>query len=152
MKIRTILLSIVLIAAMPVLSYGQVGNILRNRLNKALDRKVEEKVDTVVSRSARDAQAAEKEAGKAVGVRGEESQQRQGSGINLGGIMGGKVASGYSESYSFNNNMYMVTEMHDGKNVVNMDYYIYWNNANLNGGIESKMTKRGRQIARWPPH
>jgi hypothetical protein len=139
MKNRTIILSIMLIFMVPALSDAQVGNILKNRINKAINKKVEEKIDTAIDRSVKDAQkAAEQEAEQNQGQEAEQAQG-QGKGINLGGLMGGKVTSKYNESYSFNNRIYMQMEIYDKKDVSKMDYFIYFSDADPNGGFESKM-------------
>ncbi|OFY61535.1 MAG: hypothetical protein A2V64_05070 [Bacteroidetes bacterium RBG_13_43_22] len=161
MKTRTILLSIVLIFAIPAISSAQIGNVLKNKVGKAvnagvkvLNKEADKKIDstaTVEAQKAYDkaeqeraaqeaAQAEEAEQGEQAGDTEQQSDKRPSGGINLGGLMGGgKVTSKYSESYSFNNRIYTEMEMYDGKDVAKMNYFIYFNDENANAGFESKM-------------
>ncbi len=143
MKTRAIILSVILALIIPSYSYCQVGNILKNRINKAINKKVEEKIDTAVNK--RVEEAAKTQETSTQQKENETTETREQGSINIGGLVGKKVTSRYNESYSFNNRMYMVTEIHDGKDVVNMDYDVYWNDNNLNGGIESKTTGTSEQ-------
>jgi len=59
--------------------------------------------------------------------------------------MGGKVTLKYDDSYSFNNRIYMQMEVYDKKDVTKTDFYIYFNDANLNAGFESKITGKSDQ-------
>ncbi len=161
MKTRTILLSIVLIFAIPAISSAQIGNVLKNKVGRAvnagvkvLNKEADKKIDstaTVEAQKAYDkaeqeraaqeaAQAEEAEQGEQAGDTEQQSDKRPSGGINLGGLMGGgKVTSKYSESYSFNNRIYTEMEMYDGKDVAKMNYFIYFNDENANAGFESKM-------------
>jgi len=143
MKIRILHFMLVFAFILPVKSNGQVGNILKNRINKAINKKVEEKIDTAVNKRVEEAAKTQETATQQQG--NETSETREQGSINIGGIVGKKVTSRYNESYSFNNRMYMVTEIHDGKDIANMDYVVYWNDNNLNGGIESKTTGTSEQ-------
>jgi len=143
MKTRAIILSVILALIIPSYSYCQVGNILKNRINKAINKKVEEKIDTAVNKRVEEAAKTQETSTRQQG--NETTETREQGSINIGGLVGKKVTSKYNESYSFNNRMYMVTEIHDGKDVVNMDYNVYWNDNNLNGGIESKTTGTSEQ-------
>ena len=164
MKTRTILLTIVLIFAIPALSDAQVGNLLKNKVGKAinagvkvLDKEADKKIDSAATKEAQEAydkaekdRAAAQEAAKAEAVEAEGGEQakddnqqaanKPSGGINFGGLMGGgKVTSKYSESYSFNNRIFTQAEMYDNKDVMKMDYYIYFNDNTQDAGFESKM-------------
>jgi hypothetical protein len=80
---------------------------------------------------------------------GSETSQGQGAeNINLGNLLSGKITATYSEAYSFNNRIYMVTEMYDKKDVVKGDMYIYFNDSSNDGGFETKLkgTSDGEQM------
>jgi len=167
MKTRTILLAIVLIFAIPALSSAQVGNVLKNKVGRAvnagvkvLNKEADKKIDSVATKEAQEAydkaerERAEKAAAVAAGEpdeaaeAGEETERvaadRPAGGLNFGGLMGGgKVTSKYRESYSFNNRLYTEMEMYDGKDVARMNYFIYFNTDNANAGFESKMVGSG---------
>jgi hypothetical protein len=164
MKTRAFLLSLVLIFALPALSDAQVGNVLKNKVGRAinagakvLNKEADKKIDSAATREAQEAyDKAERERAAEAAAReeaaepakaaeaGEETEQRAddrpAGGFNLGGLMGsGKVTSKYNESYSFNNRIYTEIEMYDGKDVAKMNYFIYFNNNNVNAGFESKL-------------
>ncbi|MCX6301317.1 MAG: DUF4412 domain-containing protein [Bacteroidia bacterium] len=164
MKTRTILLTIVLIFAIPAVSEAQVGNLLKNKVGKVinagvkvLDKEADKKIDSVATKEAQEAydkaerDRAEQEAAQAKeadqGEQGEQAKETDqkasdkpaGGGLNLGGLMGGKVTSKYNDTYSFNNRIFTQAEMYDNKDVMKMDYYIYFNDNTQDAGFESKM-------------
>jgi hypothetical protein len=164
MKTRTLLLSIVLFFAISGISEAQVGNLLRNKVGKAinagvrvLDKETDKKIDSAATKEAQEAydkaekDRAEQEAAQAKetdqGEQGEQEEEtnekaagKPAGGFNLGGLMGGgKVTSKYNESYSFNNRIFTQAEMYDNKDVMKMDYYIYYNDNTQDAGFESKM-------------
>jgi len=162
MKKRTLfLLAAALLILMPAASDAQVGNILRNKLNRAVnagartvDNEVNKEIDTAVEKEvikARDKQIEEaKNQSDQEKTEQNTSQEKKGSkGINIGGLLGGKVTSKYNESYSFNNRIYMQMEVYDKKDVSKMDYYIYFSDNEPNAGFESKMiatSEDGNQV------
>jgi hypothetical protein len=164
MKTRTILLSFVLILMVPAISNAQIGSMLRNKvgkvvnagaktLNKEIDKEIDtaaqKEVDKVKVKANEDyeaSQAAQGEAGENAPKEGAQPSK----GINLGGLMGGKVTLKYENSYSFTGKMYMQMEMYDKKEVTKMDYYIYFSETSPNGGFESKIvgtTDDGDQVS-----
>lgn len=172
MKTKSIILSIILIFAVTSYTSGQVGGYLRSKVNRAadaaanaadkrLDKEIDKKAEEEVNKAADKVQhdidstnAANKEnnqAEKSDGNQGEKTGNQGGGGLNLGALMGGgPVTSKYSDSYSFNNRIYMQAEMYDGKDVVKMDYYIYYSDKSPDAGIESKIagtTDEGDQVA-----
>jgi hypothetical protein len=63
---------------------------------------------------------------------------------------GGAITSKYRESYSYNNKIFMQAEVYDGKDVVKMDYNIYFSDTSPDAGIETKMSGAsddGEQVA-----
>jgi hypothetical protein len=174
MKTRTILLTFVLIFAIPALSNAQIGNVLKNKVGRVinaganvLNKEADKKIDSAATKEAQEAyDKAEKDraaqaAAQPAETEGKEGEQAEDNnqqtrnkpagGINLGGIMGGgKVTSKYNESYSFNNRIYTVAEMYDKKDVVKMDYYIYFSDNSPDAGFETKMegtSEEGQEVA-----
>ena len=160
MKTRTLLLSVVLIFALPLFSHGQVGGLLRNKaarvINagaKALSKDVDNKTDSAAQKEAeKQVQNADQEIRQQDGDNKDDTVQnenrRRGS-LNLGGLMGGKVTAKYNESYSFNKRIYMQMEMHDKKDVTMADYYIYFSGSGQDAGFEMKMitsSENGEQV------
>lgn len=146
MKTRIVILSAALILIMPATSFCQVGNILRNRVNKAINKRIEDKVDTAVNK--RVEEEAQKQNADAQVQEGETPQGQGAENINLGNLLGGKITASYNEAYNFNNRIYMVTEMYDKKDVVKSDMYIYFNDSSTDGGFEAKLkgTSDGEQM------
>lgn len=167
MKTRTILLSILLIFTVPVITNAQVGNMLKNKAAKVLGAGVKaatNQADTATKDAAYNAtdkaldkraqnkaqnttetEADETETETADQAPARSSGNTGGGGVNIGGLFGGKVTSKYNESYSFNNRMYMQMEMYDKKDVVKMDYFIYFSDNEPNAGIEAKIVGEGSE-------
>ncbi|NLV18576.1 MAG: DUF4412 domain-containing protein [Bacteroidetes bacterium] len=137
MKSKILLSLFCLMLLTPSSLNGQVGNILKNRLNQAINKKIEEKVDTAINKKVREVETSLEEDVSA--AEDESVTERRRKTFDPGAILGGSVTAGYEESYSFNNELYMVTEVYDGDEIMNMDYYIYWNDTDQNGGFESRM-------------
>jgi hypothetical protein len=161
MKARTILLSMVLIFLIPAISEAQIGNVLKNKVGRAvnagvkvLNKETDKKIDSAATEESQKAydnaerEKAEREAAQAAEVNQDEqaeeveeqSADRPSGGFNIGGMMGGgKVTSKYNESYSFNNRIYTEMEMYDKDEVSKMNYFIYFNDDTPDAGFESKM-------------
>jgi hypothetical protein len=146
MKIRTILLSVVLIFAVPAFTNAQVGNLLKNKVGKvlnagakALDKEAGNKADTAAQKQADKISA---QANQNTGQQGQGSDQagnQQSKGFNLGGLLGGNVTSKYNESYSFKNRIYMQMETYDKKEISKQDIFIYFNDSDPNAAFEMKI-------------
>lgn len=169
MKTRSVLLAFIIVFAFFSNSYSQVGGYLRSKVNRAvnaaenaadrrvnqeIDKKAEEEVNKAADKVEQDIEKNkaedqnEAEASDKAGNK--EAGDQQGGGFNLGALMGGgPVTSKYRESYAFNNRIYMQAEIYDGKDVVKMDYFIYYSDASPDAGIESKIsgtTDDGAQV------
>jgi hypothetical protein len=163
MRTKTIIISVILIFAVTSFTSGQVGGYLKSKANRAVnagaraaDNKANEEIDKNAQKAVDDAaKKLEEDAAKtkAENEKKEQAEKPEGTqeqkkdakqesgGINLGALMGGgTVTSKYKESYSFNNRIFMQAEMYDGKDVVKMDYYLYFNDASPDAGVESKIT------------
>lgn len=145
-----------MILIIPSVSFGQVGNLLRNKAarvinagSRTLNNEVDNKIDSAAQKEVENQQkrAAENmEQDSAVADQagqGQEGKDQGGDkpakGYNIGGLIGGKVTAKYNESYSFNSRIYMQTEMYEKKDVTRIDYYIYFSEASMNAGFEAKI-------------
>lgn len=173
MKTKSIILSVILIFAVTSFTNGQVGGYLKGKVDRAvnsaanaadkranqeIDKKAEEEVNKAADKILTDAEKKAQEdkqaeeAAKPAGSKQEKMTAGEATGgFNMGALMGGgTVTSKYKESYTFNNRIFMKAEIYDGKDVVRMDYYIYFNDASADGGVETKMagsTDDGQQVA-----
>jgi hypothetical protein len=153
MKTRTLLL-FAIIFFLPVTSNAQVGNLVRNKLNKVINagtntatHEISKEADTAVDKeaqSARDKAAARIEENKTQAEQNSsedksESQDSQSQGgFNLGSLMGNKVDLKYNEDYGFSSRIYMLTESHDKKDVIKMDLFMYYSSSSPSIGVETK--------------
>jgi len=113
-KIILLIASFVIIAT--GISNAQVGNILRNKLNKAIGKEVQNKADSAANKDQNEPQA----------------EGRRG----LGGLLGGKTDIKHNDVYDFTGRIYMIMETYDKKDVSKSDYYTYFNTTTANAGIE----------------
>lgn len=135
MKTKLFLLSLVAVLVLSTSAQGQIGRALREKASQAIGnigKKAADKAEREADSLAQ--QKAGEEINKKVEAAGENREQK---GVNLGGIWGGKVNLKYENAYSFRNYMYMQSEIYSDKNVIKVDYYIYYNDDNLNGCVET---------------
>ncbi|MFN8239777.1 MAG: hypothetical protein U0X39_03390 [Bacteroidales bacterium] len=135
---------IIVLMIIPGLANAQLGGLLKkgaskmlNSVGKAATKEAGNEIDS----------AAQKQADKTVNNAAESNQQsagenqtdaQPGKGLNMGGLFGGKVTLKYNDEYKFSSRMYMVMELYDKKDVVNMDYFIYFNSNTPMAGMEMK--------------
>lgn len=119
MKNKSILFITALVILATGISNGQVGNILRNKLNKAIGKEVQNKADSAANKDQNEQQA----------------EGRRG----LGGLLGGKTDIKHSDVYDFTGRIYMTMETYDKKDVKKSDYFTYFNSGIPNAGIEVKI-------------
>jgi hypothetical protein len=146
MKTRTILFFALLII-MPAASYGQLGRLLKNAANKVVSSTAKEtakEANKEIDSSAQaktqkmiDEKAAEQNQGNQ-DVQNQPPSNQGGKGINIGGLFGGKVDIKHGEDFTFNSRMYMQMEIYDKKDVVKMDYFLYFSTNSPNAGMEMK--------------
>lgn len=141
---------------LPAASYGQVGNLLKNKLNKVVnadtktvDKEVDNQIDTAVQKgaiNAKDKAAArvednKKDSGQPGSEEGTEASaqgsQGQGGG-GFGKLFGNKIDLKYKEDYDFSSRIYMITETYDKKDVMKMDFFMYYSATSPSIGIETK--------------
>jgi hypothetical protein len=132
MKTKSILLVIVMLILLPSTSNAQAW-----LLKRAIDRKLEHKVDSAVDKSDRDEAKAKQNAKTDQTQTDQTSAQDNGGTKATGrGLFGGKIDIKYEDEYQFTGRIYMQMESYDKKDVLKSDYYTYYNSNTLNAGIE----------------
>jgi hypothetical protein len=133
MKNRALIIVFSLMIMLPASINGQVGNLLKNRLNKAINA---------------GAKTSEKEVTNENDTSGtDQSDQvsQEETMAAFGSLFGNKVDLKYEEKYDFTSRIYMVTETYDNKDVVKMDFFMYYNSSRPIIGVETKtISKEGR--------
>ncbi|HOW08487.1 MAG TPA: DUF4412 domain-containing protein [Bacteroidales bacterium] len=119
MRNKSILLMTALVIFTTGISDGQVGNILRNKLNKAIGKEVQNKADSA-------------------GNKDQNEQQAEGR-RGLGGLLGGKTDIKHNDVYEFTGRIYMTMETYEKKDVKKSDYFTYFNSSIPNAGIEVRI-------------
>lgn len=135
MKTKLFLLSMAAVLVISTSAEGQIGRALKEKASQAIGnigKKAADKAEREADSLAQ--QKAEEQIDRQAEAAGEKREQK---GINLGGIWGGKVTLKYENEYSFRNYMYMQSEIYSDKDIIKVDYYIYYNNDNLNGCVET---------------
>lgn len=132
MKTRSIFLLLVLTIVFPSVSNSQ-GWIIR----RAIDRKIEQKVDSAVDKSAQD-KAREKEQSDQNQSDKSSTTEKSGTKGSGRGLFGGKIDIKYNDEYKFTGRIYMQMETYDKKDVRKSDFYTYFNPASVNAGMEVK--------------
>jgi len=156
MKTRNLFLLLAFIVMLPATSSGQVGNLLKNKLNrvvnagaKTANKEVDNQIDTAVNKSADNAR--DKAAKRVENNKKDNGQPSQGgdntsadqgsqgqSGAGFGKLFGNKIDLKYNENYSFTSRIYMVTESYDKKDVIKMDFFMYYSANYPSVGVETK--------------
>lgn len=151
MKTKTLFLLFALLLIIPATSNAQVGSLLKNKMNKVVnagvktvDKEVDNKIDTAVNKEAdkaREKGEARTEANKANNNQPSQSgggNAGEGSGgAGMGKLFGNKIDLKYKEDYSFTSRIYMVTETYEKKDVVKMDFYMFYSSSAPVVGIET---------------
>jgi len=132
MKTKSIFLILLLVILLPSVSYSQ-GYLLR----RAIDRKLEHKVDSAVDKSDRDeAKSKQKEQGDQTQTDKTSAKDNGGTKATGRGLFGGKIDIKYDDEYQFTGRIYMQLETYDKKDIIKSDYYTYYNSNTQNAGIE----------------
>jgi hypothetical protein len=155
MKTRTLLLAVA-IMIIPVSVSSQVGGLLKkgaskmmNSVGKAVNKEANKEIDSLAIKEGEKVGAS---AAESVNARSQANQQAEGNeqqsnqgaapagkGMNFGGLLGGKVTLKYNDEYKYASRMYMEAEVYDKKEVMKMDYFIYFSVNSPNVGMEVKM-------------
>jgi hypothetical protein len=104
-------------------------------LRRAIDRKIEHKVDSAVDKSDKD-DAMKKQQADQNQTDKTTSTEKKGTKETGRGLFGAKIDIKYEDEYKFTGRIYMQMENYDKKDVVKSDYYTYYNSNTLNAGIE----------------
>jgi hypothetical protein len=164
MRTRALFLLLAFSAILPATTYGQIGNMLRNKMGKVINagartanKEVDNQIDSAATKetqkaidrekekadaredSIRLANAGQSEQSDAARSSSQGSQSSSaGGGFDLGKMMGNKVTLKYNEDYSFSSRIYMVAESYDKKDVIKMDLYMYYSSTSPSVGVETK--------------
>ena len=130
MKTKSIFLLLVLVMMLPSRSNAQTW-----LLRRAVDRKLEHKVDSAVDKSDRDEAKTKQQADKKQ-TDTTSAQSKGGTKATGRGLFGAKIDIKYDDEYKFTGRIYMQMETYDKKDVLKSDYYTYYNSNTLNAGIE----------------
>jgi len=132
MKTRSIFLLIALLIVLPEVSSGQ-GYLLRRAINK----KLENKVDSAVDKSERDEankrakEKADKDKTDSNATHGKSGTKETGR-----GLFGGKIDIKYDDEYKFSGRMVSQIEWYDKKDVRKVDCFTYFNQNTMNAGMD----------------
>lgn len=158
MKTRILFLLLAISIIWPASSFGQLGGVVRRAVNRqinnevdsALDKKVQEEQNKNRAKKAEEQKntpviVEEKEAVEesdgddaAEGGSGNESTGGAPGGASFSGLFGNKVTLKYKDEYDFTSRMYMVTEQYDDKEVVKMNFYMFYSANQPSVGIETQ--------------
>lgn len=130
MKTRSIFLLLVLVMMLPAKSNAQ-GWILR----RAIDRKIEHKVDSAVDKSEKD-EAKKKQQADQNQTDKTTTTEKKGTKDTGRGLFGGKIDIKYEDEYKFTGRIYMQMETYDKKDVTKADMYTYFNTTSMSAGID----------------
>jgi hypothetical protein len=130
MKTRSIILLVVMSVMLSATSNAQTW-----LLRRAVDRKLEHKVDSAVDKSDRDEAKTKQQADKKQSDTA-SAQSKGGTKATGRGLFGAKIDIKYDDEYKFTGRIYMQMETYDKKDVLKSDYYTYYNSNTLNAGIE----------------
>ncbi len=149
MKMRTVFLLFAFMVMLPFTSNGQVGGLLRNKLSKVVnagtrtvDKEIDNKIDTAVQKNADSTKSkAATRTENSIRKEGQPSesadQDSQGGG-GFGRLFENKIDLNYKENYDFTSRIYMVTETYDKKDVIKMDFFLFYSASNPVVGVETK--------------
>jgi hypothetical protein len=156
MKTR-IFLILVLIALIPAVSNAQLGGLLKKGASKVLgtvgkeaNKEASRQADSAAKAKAQkliDEKAAQNNQNNQNNQPETQGNQNQnqgnqggGKGLNLGGLLGGKVDLKHNEDFNYTSKMYMQMELYDKekKEPTKMDYNLYYSTNSPNAGMEMK--------------
>lgn len=157
MKTRILFLLLAISILLPASSFGQLGGVVRRAVNRqinnevdsALDKKVQEEQNKNRAKKAEEqkVEAVSVEEKEAVGEADEDDDNDAGDGNESSGAAGGAAFSGlfgnkvtlkYKDEYNFTSRMYMVTEQYDNKEVVKMNFNMFFSANQPAVGIETE--------------
>jgi hypothetical protein len=143
MKTRSILALLAMAIILPATSIAQPA-FVRNKINNAINKKIETDIDSSVARNTRESKAKQQKEQGTQDQSDKTSTQDNGS---ARGLFGGKIDIKHNDEYKFTGRIYMQMETYDKKDVMKSDYYTYFNSNSMDAGIEVKAVdpKEGNQ-------
>lgn len=157
MKTRILFLLLAISVILPASSFGQLGGVVRRAVNRQINNEVDSALDKKVQeeQNKNRAQKAEEEKNaKAVSVEkeavtksdddddnssdGDAESDNAAGGAAFSGLFGNKVTLKYKDEYDFSSRMHMVTEQYDNKDVVKMNFYMFYSASQPAVGIETQ--------------
>jgi hypothetical protein len=144
MKTRSFFFVLLLVIMLPARSNAQ-GWILR----RAIDRKIEHKVDSAVDKSERD-EAKKKQQADQNQTDKTTDQEKKGTKETGRGLFGGKIDIKYEDEYKFTGRIHMQMETYDKKDVTKADMYTYFNSTSLSAGIDMIPTDAKEENKSYP--
>ncbi|HLP75085.1 MAG TPA: hypothetical protein VK155_19435 [Bacteroidales bacterium] len=163
MKTRILFLLLAISIILPGSSFGQLGGIVRRAVNRqvnnevdsALDKKVQDEQNKNRAKRAEEEKAAQAQqparenaaaesndaSDNAGGNDAASSNAGASSGAAFGGLFGNKVTLKYQDEYPFTSRIHMVTETYDNKDVMKMDFFMFYSANTPTIGIETQTIK-----------
>ena len=161
MRTKALFFLLAFTAILPAATYGQVGNMLRNKMGKVINagartanKEVDNQIDSAATKETQKAIDREKEKAAARedsinkvnasqsansdGAKTSGQSSKPSGGFDMGKLMGNKVTLKYNDDYSFNSRIYMVAESYDKKDVIKMEMYMYYSSTSPSVGVETK--------------
>lgn len=142
MKAKALVLAIIVL--LPLSSYSQTGILRRainrqvsNEIDSALDKKIQDEQNK--NRANEKAAADQKQSGQTTDKQGDTGQPAGNEGGGLGAkLFANKVDLKYDEEYKFTSRIYMQMETYEKKDVMKMDFYMFYNANSPTLGVETK--------------
>ncbi len=133
MKTKFFFLLLAFMVTIPNVSNAQ-GYLLR----RALNRKIDAKIDSAFDKSEKDEYKKRQEAEKNQPDKA-EGQDKNASKSTERGLFGGKIDIKHNDEYSFTGMIYSQMETYDNNEVRKTDYYTYFDPASSSAGMEMKL-------------
>jgi hypothetical protein len=129
MKTKSFILIVGLMLMISGTSNAQFGAIRR-----AINKQIDHKIDSSLEKNAQD----QKDKNAQQENQGDESEARENPpprNKNIG-LFGGKIDIIHKDDYDFTGRIYMQMETYDKKDVVKSDFYTYFNEKNMDTGVD----------------
>lgn len=142
MKSKALLFLLLFSVLMPVASYGQLGGLVRRavnrQINNEIDTAVNKKIQEEQAKNAAEQAAENEEAEENEAAEDDASPSGDPGAAAFGGLFGNKVTLKYSDDYSFTSRIHMITEQYDNKEVLKMNFYMFYSANYPSIGIETE--------------
>ena len=115
----------------------EVDNKIDSAATKETEKRIALEKEKAAERAKNDSINNAGQPSKAEGDKASSGSQSSG-GLNLAKFMGNKITLKYNEDYSFTSRIYMQTETYDKKDVMKMDFFMYYSSVSPSVGIETQ--------------